>query len=146
MSHPFAEQVALAMDEMRTELARAEALQQELNELTASATTKDRMATVKVGAQGQVVSITFHTDGYRDMAPVELGTALTDVLNRARATVGEQVAGRIGEFDGLGETLRLSMTGGTELDEVLAPLYAMRPGADTADQPRGTGRQEEFHG
>ncbi|MFJ5229309.1 YbaB/EbfC family nucleoid-associated protein [Kitasatospora sp. NPDC088391] len=146
MSTPFAEQVALAMEEMRSELAKAEALQQELNELTASATTKDRSVTVKVGPQGQVLSITFHTEAYRSMAPAELGKQLTDLLNQARATVGEQVSQRIGAFDDLGETLRLSMTGGTELDEILAPLYAMRPGQDQADRQRRSGRQEEFDG
>ncbi|MFC9328457.1 YbaB/EbfC family nucleoid-associated protein [Kitasatospora sp. NPDC057015] len=146
MSNPFAEQIALAMDEMRTELAKAEAVQKEMNELTASATSKDRTVTAKVGAQGQVVSLTFHTDGYREMAPAELAKLLTDVLNEARASVGEQVAERIGRFEDLGETLRMSMTGGTELDEILAPLYAMRPGHEPADQQKKTARQEEFHG
>ncbi|GAA2096278.1 hypothetical protein GCM10009759_25320 [Kitasatospora saccharophila] len=147
MSNPFAEQIALAMAEVQAELARAEAVQQELDGLTASATSKDRTVTAKVGSQGQVVSLTFHTDAYRSMAPAELGKALTDVLNEARAAVGEQVAARLGGFDGLGETLRLSMTGGTELDDVLAPLYAMRPGAEpAAARPRRADRQEEFRG
>nr|WP_237419519.1 YbaB/EbfC family nucleoid-associated protein [Kitasatospora sp. SID7827] len=131
---------------MRAELAKAEAVQRELDDLTASATTKDRMATAKVGSQGQVVSLTFHTDAYRSMAPAELGKVLADVLNEARATVGEQIAARIGRFDGLGETLRLSMTGGTELDDVLAPLYAMRPGGENGPRTRGADRQEEFRG
>ncbi|MGV9263227.1 YbaB/EbfC family nucleoid-associated protein [Kitasatospora sp. NPDC003701] len=146
MSNPFAEQIAQAMAEMQSELARAEEMQKEMNELTASVTSKDRMVTVKVGSQGQVVSMTFHTNGYREMAPAELAKVLTDSLNEARAAVGEQVAERIGRFDGMGETLRLSMTGGTELDEILEPLWAMRPGYEPEDQKKKADRQEEFHG
>ncbi|MFC5666683.1 YbaB/EbfC family nucleoid-associated protein [Kitasatospora misakiensis] len=147
MSNPFAEQIAQAMADMQSELARAEALQQEMNELTGSVTSKDRMVTVKVGSQGQVVSMTFHTTAYREMAPAELAKILTGVLNEARAAVGEQVAERIGRFDGLGETLRLNMTGGTELDEILEPLWAMRPGHDPEEERRKKAdRQEEFRG
>ncbi|MFF1908935.1 YbaB/EbfC family nucleoid-associated protein [Kitasatospora sp. NPDC058218] len=146
MSNPFAEQIAQAMAEMQSELARAEEMQKEMNELTASVTSKDRMVTVKVGSQGQVVSMTFHTNDYREMAPAELAKVLTDSLNEARAAVGEQVAERIGRFDGMGETLRLSMTGGTELDEILEPLWAMRPGHQPEDQKKKSDRQEEFHG
>ncbi|MET8700472.1 YbaB/EbfC family nucleoid-associated protein [Kitasatospora sp. NPDC058032] len=146
MSNPFADQIAQAMADMQTELARAEAMQQEMNELTGSVTSKDRMVTVKVGSQGQVVSMTFHTNDYRDMAPAELAKVLTDVLNEARADVGQQVAERISRFDGIGETLRLSMTGGTELDEILEPLWAMRPGHDAEERRKKTDRQEEFRG
>ncbi|RKT16551.1 DNA-binding protein YbaB [Streptomyces sp. 1114.5] len=146
MSNPFADQIAQAMAEMQTELARAEELQKEMFELTASVTSKDRLVTVKVGSQGQVVSMTFHTDGYREMAPAELAKVLTDTLNEARAKVGEDVAERIGRFDGLGETLRLNMTGGTELDEILAPLWAMKPDYQPEDQKKKADRQEEFRG
>ncbi|MFF8773994.1 YbaB/EbfC family nucleoid-associated protein [Kitasatospora sp. NPDC015120] len=147
MSNPFADQIAQAMADMQTELARAEAMQQEMNELTGSVTSKDRMVTVKVGSQGQVVSMTFHTDDYREMAPAELAKVLTDVLNEARADVGRQVAERLSRFDGLGETLRLSMTGGSELDEILEPLWAMAPGyGDEEKKKAKAGRQEEFRG
>ncbi|WP_051830165.1 MULTISPECIES: YbaB/EbfC family nucleoid-associated protein [Streptomyces] len=146
MSNPFAEQIAQAMAEMQTELARAEELQKEMFELTSSVTSKDRMVTVKVGSQGQVVSMTFQTDAYREMAPAELAKVLTDTLNEARAKVGEQIAERIGRFDGLGETLRLNMTGGTELDEILAPLWEMKPDYQPEDQTKKADRQEEFRG
>ncbi|MEV7773076.1 YbaB/EbfC family nucleoid-associated protein [Kitasatospora sp. NPDC086791] len=146
MSNFFAEQIAQAMTEMQSELARAEELQKEMFELTASVTSKDRMVTVKVGSQGQVVSMTFHTDAYREMAPAGLAKVLTDILNEARAKVGEDIAERLGRFDGLGETLRLNMTGGTELDEILAPLWEMKPDHQPEDQKKKAERQEEFRG
>ncbi|MFF7588804.1 YbaB/EbfC family nucleoid-associated protein [Kitasatospora purpeofusca] len=146
MSNPFADQIAQTMEAMRTQLAKAEEAQAELEKLTASVTSKDRLVTVKVGPQGQVLALTFHTTGYREKAPAELGALLTDVLNEARAKVGEQVAARIGEFEGVADSLRLSMTGGSELDDLLEPLWSMRPGyADEAEKKK-TRKQEEFGG
>ncbi|MFE6871811.1 YbaB/EbfC family nucleoid-associated protein [Kitasatospora sp. NPDC057692] len=144
MSNPFADQIAQTMEAMRTQLAKAEEAQAELAQLTASVTSKDRLVTVKVGPQGQVVALTFHNTGYRDKAPAELAEQLKDVLNEARAKVGEQVAARIREFEGVGESLRLSMTGGTELDDLLEPLWSMRPGFD--DEKKKSRKQEEFGG
>lgn len=116
----------------------------ELESATASATSKDRLVTAKVGAQGQVVSLTFHTSGYRTMTPAELSAVLVDVLNRARADLGARITEAMKEFEGLGDVLRASMTAGTALDEVLAPLQAMRP---VAHQPvRITAKQEEYDG
>ncbi len=146
MSNPFADQIAQTMEAMHAQLAKAQEAQAELEKLTASVTSKDRLVTVKVGPQGQVLALTFHTTGYREKAPAELGALLTDVLNEARAKVGEQVAARIREFEGVADSLRLSMTGGTELDDVLEPLWSMRPGyADEAEKKK-TRKQEEFGG
>ncbi|MED7955017.1 MULTISPECIES: YbaB/EbfC family nucleoid-associated protein [unclassified Streptomyces] len=146
MSNPFADQIAQTMEAMRDQLAKAEETQAELEKLTASVTSKDRLVTVKVGPQGQVLALTFHTTGYRDKAPAELGALLTDLLNEARAKVGEQVAARIREFEGIGDTLRLSMTGGSDLDDLLEPLWAMRPGYADDVEKKKTRKQEEFGG
>ncbi|MEU3570045.1 YbaB/EbfC family nucleoid-associated protein [Kitasatospora sp. NPDC036755] len=149
MTFSYAEQIEQAMAALAEQQDRMAAAAQELQAATASATSKDRMVTATVGAQGQVVSLVFHTTAYRTMAPAQLGTVLADVLNTARADLGEQVAAAMGQFDGLGETLRASMTDGTELDELFAPLKAMRPGyaeAEAAEERRKRDRQEEFRG
>ncbi|MFJ6776509.1 hypothetical protein ACIQOV_37070, partial [Kitasatospora sp. NPDC091257] len=75
--------------------------------------------------------------------------ALIDVLNTARADMGDRVAETMSGFSGLGETLAASMTGGTELDDLFAPLRQMRPGfadAAAAEERRKRDRQEEFRG
>ncbi|MGW2250926.1 YbaB/EbfC family nucleoid-associated protein [Kitasatospora sp. NPDC001660] len=140
---PFAQQIEEAMETLREQQAKLAEATSKLQATTVSVTSKDRMVTAVLGAQGQVVSLTFHTTAYRSMAPAQLGMALADVLNQARADMGAKVTESLGSFEGLGETLRASMTGGTELDELLAPLQAMRPGF-TAGARRE--RQEEFRG
>ncbi|GJF32999.1 hypothetical protein KNE206_56990 [Kitasatospora sp. NE20-6] len=132
-----------AMAEQRTKMEEA---RRELEKATASATSKDRLITAKVGPQGQVVSLTFHNTGYREMAPVQLGALLTDVLNEARASMGEKVIASMKSFQGLGDILRDSMTGGTDLDELLAPLRAMKPDFDAEEAKKDSAKQEEFNG
>lgn len=147
-SFSYAEQIEQALERMAAEQARMTAAAKELEAATATATSKDRMVSVTVGAQGQVSSITFHTTGYRSMAPAQLGQVLTDLLNTARADLGERVMAVMTPFRGLGETLRSSMTGGTELEDLLAPLWNMRPGYEqkAEAEERRKSRQEEFRG
>jgi DNA-binding protein YbaB len=145
MTTNYSEQITQSLERLREHQERMAAATAELQASTASATSKDRLVTAKVGPQGQVVSITFHTDGYRAMAPAELSAALVEVLNRARADMGERVIEAMRPFTGLGESLRASMAGGTELDTLLAPLHAMRP--PRTDQPvKITAKQEEYDG
>ncbi|MFF4380816.1 YbaB/EbfC family nucleoid-associated protein [Kitasatospora sp. NPDC001547] len=149
MTFSYAEQIDQAMAALAEQQAKMADTVKELQAATASATSKDRMVTATVGAQGQVVSLVFHTTAYRTMAPAQLGTAIADVLNTARADLGERLAEAMGSFSGLGETLRASMTGGSELDELFAPLREMRPGyaeAEAAEERRKRDRQEEFRG
>lgn len=146
MTTPFAEQIEQAMAALQEQQTKMAEVAKELRESTASVTSKDRMVTAKVGAQGQVVSLTFHTTAYRSMAPAQLAGILTDVLNEARAEIGDKVITSMSSFRGIGEALRTSMTGGTELDELLAPLRSMRPGYAEEEARRSRVRQEEFRG
>jgi DNA-binding protein YbaB len=144
----FAEQIELAMASLQEQQTRMAAAARELQAATASVTSKDRMVTAKVGAQGQVIALTFHTTAYRAMAPAQLATVLTDVLNEARAEIGDRVTATMGSFRGVGEALRVSMVEGTELEDLLAPLRSMRPGFEEAEEEarRKRERQEEFRG
>ncbi|MFB7905938.1 YbaB/EbfC family nucleoid-associated protein [Kitasatospora sp. NPDC056076] len=135
-----------AMEALRVQKEKAEAVQAELAASSATVTSKDRMVTAKVGPQGQVLALTFHTTAYQELAPAQLGSLLTDLLNEARAKMGEQVVQAVKGFEGVGEMLRMSMTGGSDLDRLLEPLRSMRPGygADAESERRRAGRQEEF--
>jgi DNA-binding protein YbaB len=144
MSSPLADQVEQAMARLKDHRARMDEVRAELRQATASVTSKDRMVTAKAGPQGQIVSLTFHTTAYRTMAPAQLADVLTEVLNEARARVGEQVTEAMRSVSGIGEVLKLSMTGGTELDGLLAPLRSLRP---TEEEPGETAKkQDEFNG
>ncbi|MFF3597844.1 YbaB/EbfC family nucleoid-associated protein [Kitasatospora indigofera] len=154
MEFSFEEHLARAMASLEEQQARMAAMTRELQASSASVTTKDRLVTAKVGAQGQVLALTFHTTAYQEMAPAHLAAVLKDVLNEAQARMGEQVARAMRSFDGVGESLRLAFTGeredellsgsgGMDLDALLAPLTAMRPGTGEARRPD---KQEEFNG
>ncbi|WP_236567634.1 MULTISPECIES: hypothetical protein [unclassified Nocardiopsis] len=53
---------------------------------------KNRLVGAKVDATGELIELKFHTQAYRDMAPAELASAVTDVVNRARRQMAERVA------------------------------------------------------
>lgn len=142
----MSEEIEQAMEALRVQQRKAEEIQAELARSCATVTSKDRMVTAKVGPQGQVLALTFHTTGYQEMAPAQLGRLLTDLLNEARAAMGEQVIRAMKQFDGVGDALRLSLSGGSGLDRLLEPLRAMKPGHDTEAEAerRRAGRQDEF--
>ncbi|MFD7588845.1 YbaB/EbfC family nucleoid-associated protein [Kitasatospora sp. NPDC059811] len=154
MTFSFEEQLAQAMAALEEQQVKMAEMTRQLQAATASVTTKDRMLTVKVGAQGEVLALTFHTTAYQEMAPAHLAAVLKDVLNEAKARMGEQITRSMRAFDGVGESLRLavtgdqeedpllSMLGGLDLDALLEPLTAMRPGADQTKAHK----QEEFNG
>ncbi|MFB7614109.1 YbaB/EbfC family nucleoid-associated protein [Kitasatospora sp. NPDC056181] len=154
MTMSFAEQLEQALAELEEQQAKMAQAAKELQASTASATSKDRMVTAKVGPQGEILALTFHTVSYQSMAPAQLSAVLMDVLNEAKARMGDQIAKSMRSFEGVGESLRLSLTGesdpdwpsiGLDLDALLAPLTAMRPGHDPA-AGQGRAKQEEFNG
>ncbi|MFE4973706.1 YbaB/EbfC family nucleoid-associated protein [Kitasatospora sp. NPDC056651] len=142
----MSEELGQAVEAMRAHRQRAEKVQTELARSSAAVTSKDRMVTAEVGPQGQVLALTFHTTGYQEMAPAQLARLLTDLLNEARARMGDQVVQAMKEFEGVGDMLRFSLTGGSSLDQLLEPLRSMMPGhdADAQAERRRAGRQEEF--
>ncbi|WP_371521982.1 YbaB/EbfC family nucleoid-associated protein [Kitasatospora sp. NBC_01300] len=155
MTFSFEEQLAQAMESLAEQQAKMAEATEQLRAMTASATSKDRTVTAKVGSQGEVLALTFHSTAYRSMAPAQLSALLVDVLNEAKARMGEQVIASMRAFEGVGETLRMNFTGerededlfaagGLDLESLLAPLTAMRPGADPA--AKQAHKQEEFNG
>ncbi|MEU1506831.1 YbaB/EbfC family nucleoid-associated protein [Kitasatospora sp. NPDC005748] len=157
MSHSFEDQLNQAMASLEEQKERLAESTRKMQAMTASATSKDRMVTAKVGPQGELLALSFHTTAYQSMAPAQLSTVLKDVLNEAKARMGDQITAEMRSFEGVGETLRMDFTGergdeeeglfgiggGLDLDVLLAPLTAMRPGADRTAKARS---QEEFNG
>ncbi|WP_030246981.1 YbaB/EbfC family nucleoid-associated protein [Streptomyces sp. NRRL S-350] len=155
MSYSFEDQLNQAMASLEEQKERLAESTRRMQAMTAEARSKDRMVTAKVGPQGEVLALSFHTTAYQSMAPAELGAVLKDVLNEAKARMGERITAEMRGFEGVGETLRMNFTGergdedpfgvggALDLDALLAPLTAMRPGADRTVKSR---KQEEFNG
>ncbi|MFD3945157.1 YbaB/EbfC family nucleoid-associated protein [Streptomyces sp. NPDC058579] len=149
MSIDFEGRIKDAMSALYEQRDRMLAVKRDLDESTASVTSKDRMVSVTVGPQGQVVSLTFHTKAYQTMAPAELTAVLLTVLNDARARMGAQVIEQIKGFDSFGDHLRVvtGMTGMPDsLEELMKPLRAMGSsfGLEEAQEEAKAARQDEF--
>jgi DNA-binding protein YbaB len=142
MSSPFQDQLDQAMAALREQQAKIGQTQQELRQASFSVRSKDRMVTATVGAQGELRDLKFHSDEYRSMARAELSAALVEVVAAAREQAAAKVAETFQPFLGAGAKLRESMTGGSEFDELFAPLRAM----GFSGMPASVDNEEESHG
>jgi DNA-binding protein YbaB len=125
MSSPFQEQLDQAMAALREQQAKIQRAQEELRQASFSVRSKDRMVTATVDAQGELRDLKFHSDQYRSMASAELSKVLVEVVTAARRQAQAKVADTLHPFAGVGAKLRESMTGGSEFEELFAPLRAM---------------------
>lgn len=74
----------LAAERMRQAQELLEKTRRQVEEARITVRSADNLITVVVDGQGELVSITFNTSGWRRMAPAELGAALVKTVNKAR--------------------------------------------------------------
>ncbi|MEC4020217.1 YbaB/EbfC family nucleoid-associated protein [Streptomyces sp. H27-D2] len=123
----LSEQLEEAMAELAEHTQKITQVQEELSRITASATSKDRMVTAVVNPQGEITSLKFHTEAYRTMAPAQLSAVLVTTVNAARVAMTAKVSGSVRPLMGDQDAMADSLFGGGSLDQLLAPLRAMRP-------------------
>ncbi|WP_333769018.1 YbaB/EbfC family nucleoid-associated protein [Streptomyces sp. IBSBF 2435] len=136
------EQLDEAMGELQEHQQKLATLHEELRKATATVRSKDRTLEVTIGNRGDVQEIHFHGTDYRMMAPVELSAVLVETIAAARREMAGKVNAAFAPLRGFGARLRESMAGGSELDDVMAPLRAMLRPADRAV----TTEQEDWNG
>jgi DNA-binding protein YbaB len=73
-----------AQERLRETDARLATMRRKVEETRIMARSADRVITVEVDGQGELVSITFTTAKWRRMAPAELSAALLKTINKAR--------------------------------------------------------------
>jgi DNA-binding protein YbaB len=97
------------LDELRRQftdrMTEFTSLHKRLQELSASATSPQRLVTATVGAQGEVTALKFHSDGYRSMAQSELEHVLLDTIKRARRHVMDQMKDLVGPLAPVGASI-----------------------------------------
>lgn len=130
MGTSLRDQLDEALGELQAHQRKMVEIRDEMRKATATVRSKDRTLSVTVGSRGEVREIAFHGDGYRRMAPAELSATLIETLNQAGAELAGRVRGAFGPHQHVGRRIRESMTGGTELDEFLAPLVELMRGRD----------------
>ncbi|GAA1995105.1 hypothetical protein [Catenulispora subtropica] len=82
---------ALVADSERRMAVIADA-QRKVADLAVSTRSRDRSLSVGLGPGGVLTELTFHTTGYREMAPAELSRLVLDTVAAARAEYAAQVA------------------------------------------------------
>ncbi|MEU1586886.1 YbaB/EbfC family nucleoid-associated protein [Micromonospora sp. NPDC005710] len=105
-------------------------------------TSKDRMLSVVVNGRGEILKLTFHNTRYRQMAPAELASLVTETIAAARVESLSQLADVAGDEVLPGISLQELAGGKVDLDRMLssflgASLDVLPPGAvSAADQAR----------
>src|SRR5260370_36943465 len=74
-----------ALDELRRTQKQLGTIRSELQEKATKVTSKDGMITVTLDGRSELAGIAFNTAKFLRMAPAELGRALLETTNQARA-------------------------------------------------------------
>ncbi|MDG4809462.1 YbaB/EbfC family nucleoid-associated protein [Micromonospora sp. WMMD1120] len=105
-------------------------------------TSKDRMLSVAMNGRGEILKLTFHNTRYRQMAPAELASLITETIAAARVESLNQLADVAGGEVLPGISLQDLAGGEVDLERMVssflnASLDVLPPGAvSTGDQAR----------
>lgn len=119
------------LQQQRERLAEAS---KSMREVTANATTKDRMVKATVDARGRLTDLTFSGNRWRDLAPRELATKVLDVITRAQDKAEKAVIELAAPVTPGGIDLQKFMKEGPDFDEILADL---EPSGDNGKEQAG---------
>ncbi|WP_371649065.1 MULTISPECIES: YbaB/EbfC family nucleoid-associated protein [unclassified Streptomyces] len=148
------QQLEEAMADLAAHTRRVQEMQAELATVTGSATSRGRLVSATVDSGGRLTDLKFHTEEFRTLPPAQLADLVKSTVNEARdavtAKVGKSVRPLVGEQGDLAQGL----FGGSGIEDLLAPLRAMRPDGlaagllgETAPAGRSAARrrdEEEF--
>lgn len=130
---PLGEQLGEAMNELIAFQGKLSAARGEAEEATVSVLSKDRSLTVVIAGKGNLRELKFHGTEYGVMPPAQLSAVLVATINEAREKLAIKVQKIFEPLAGFGSKLGTSMIGGTDLDELTAPLLELLN--RTGDEP-----------
>jgi len=84
MFSPLHNDVTGALEELRAQQDKIAAAVGKLDEVTATASSKDRTVTATVDGQGRLTDLDFQGRRWREMAPKELGAKIVEVVAEAQ--------------------------------------------------------------
>jgi DNA-binding protein YbaB len=112
-----------AFEDTMTELFRTQerlqSVRTKLKDKPTKINSKDGMITVTLDERGEATSISFNTAKWRRMAPAELGSALVEVISRARAEGRKQVISAYRQFLPEGTDIEKIMSGKLDMESML---------------------------
>jgi DNA-binding protein YbaB len=117
MSVPMPDDMDAALADLRAEQARIEQIDRQLSGTTTSSTSKDRMVTVTVDSQGQLVDLKISGTRYRQIAPAELTARILETAKQAQELARSKTMEAFSEM--LPPGLAEAMKGGFNLDGMI---------------------------
>jgi hypothetical protein len=97
MTSGFESAINEAMAELEKQRGELVRLSQGFNEITGEARSKRRQVSATVDARGDVVGLTFHGTGYRNLPPAELASVIVDTIRTARAAAQDRLWEELGD-------------------------------------------------
>ncbi|MFG1610224.1 YbaB/EbfC family nucleoid-associated protein [Actinoplanes sp. NPDC049265] len=138
MSSPLQNRLEQAMAEFEQHKTKVAAFEARMADTGATVTTKNRMLSVTVNAQGEPTEVKFLTAAYRTMAPAELGTLVAEAVCAAQREARTKAAGLFAELLPAGVPVLDMLTGPVDFDAAMREITEV---FDEARQPR-PGRRE----
>ncbi|MER5389473.1 YbaB/EbfC family nucleoid-associated protein [Saccharopolyspora sp. NPDC002686] len=108
-----------ALQELRAKQDQFSTAFAELDEVTASATTKDRAIKATVDGRGRLTEVVFNGQRWRDMAPKELGAKIVEVVSDAQRQAASAVDEVMSGLTPAGVDLRELRENGPDLEAVI---------------------------
>jgi DNA-binding protein YbaB len=124
MFSSFENQMTEAMRELRDKQGEIAAALGKLHETTASATSKDRMLTATVDAQGKLTDLAFNGKRWREMAPKELGAKIVEVVADAQQQAALRTSELMAGLVPTGFDLEQLRTVGPDLESMIDDAIA----------------------
>jgi DNA-binding protein YbaB len=148
MTTPMENDVQQALDEFERQRERIQRIRAEMAETSTTVRSKDRSIGVTVDSRGAVTAIEFGGTKFRRMAPTELGAALVETIQSARAAAMEQVAGAFQPVFPASTGVAGLLSGTFDLDQMFAealrvarePMPGEQPTVAEDYVPRGVDR------
>jgi DNA-binding protein YbaB len=103
-----------AIAELRAEQARIQSVGEQMNRLTGSASSADRMVTATVDSQGRLVDLKLTGKRYRQLAPAELTGRIVATVRAAQENAARQASDALADL--LPAGLGLPVNGEFDLD------------------------------
>jgi hypothetical protein len=125
MSGDFNERIEGLFEQYKRQREGFAALQKQMQEITATATSPRREVAVTVGHGGVVTDIRFPTGAYRRMAPTELAAVLMSTLAEAREQAQQEAAAILGPVLPSGMNAKNLLSGQATVDQLMPPQPRM---------------------
>jgi DNA-binding protein YbaB len=118
MSSSLQDQLEQTLAEYRQKRADLQVIQEQMAEMSSTATAPRNVVSATVDSHGQITGIALPSNAYKNMAPTELATVLCDTVRRAQTMAREELVKLMEPMMPAGMSLRDREPGKFDLDRL----------------------------